>query len=246
MVKYSPIQAFSLKAKHLFSTALLVSGIAIASSSVADDIRLADYSAVYETTLSGFTIEGHRSLQRGEDGIYKLSMQASAMLMSLSEESHFSINGNTLLPLRYQYLFKKPLGSNRQQTIRFNWASMTIDGTYKKPWTLPLSVGVSDRLNVLAALRIHLLSNGLSDFNANIADRGKFKNYTISPAGEEQLETPIGDIKTVVLTRTSDDKTTSFWLAPDMDYQLIRFLQEESDGDRYELNIKSLELSPAS
>jgi len=230
-------QAINITTSIVLSTGLLFTTFAFS-----EDIRLPSYNAVYETKIGGINIEGHRSLQRGDDGIYKLSMKAQALLMTMTEESHFSINEKTLLPLRYEYLFKKPLGSNRQQTIRFNWAAMTIDGTYKKPWALPLDVGVSDRLNVLASLRIHLISHGLSNYSAKIADRGKFKEYTLSPQGTETLTTPLGDIDTVVLNRSSDDKTTTFWLAPEMDYQLIKFVQVESDGDAYELKLKSIDM----
>lgn len=239
MAKSFPVQVLNSARKLIFALSITACGFATAG-----EITLPTYNAVYTTKFSGFNIEGYRSLRRGGDGIYTLNMKAKALMMTMTEESHFTISQGQLMPLRYQYAFTKPIGSDRKQTIKFNWASMQVEGIYKKPWGLTLSMGMSDRLNVLTALRIHLLNNGLSNYRARIADKGNLKEYDIVPAGRETLKTPIGDIETVVLERQGDKKITRFWLAPNMDYQLIRFVQEESDGDEYELNIKSIEFAP--
>jgi hypothetical protein len=239
MAKSFPAQVISTARNLLVCIGIFASGF-----STAAEITLPSYNAIYTTKFSGFNIEGYRSLRRGPDGIYTLNMKAKALMMTMTEESHFSISVGKLMPLRYQYEFSKPIGSDRKQSIKFNWASMQIEALYKKPWGLPLSMGISDRLNVLTALRVHLLTNGVSNYRARIADKGKLKEYDIVPAGSEILKTPMGEIETIVLERQGDDKVTRFWLAPNMDYQLIRFVQEESDGDEYELNIKSIEFAP--
>jgi len=241
MAKSFQARVLSTATKSLTLAALLIFN----SASAEDNLLLPSYNAIYETTIKGFNIDGYRSLRRDEQGIYRLNMKAKALLMSFNEESYFALSDSgTLIPHSYKYTFKKPIGRDKVQTIAFDWNDMMVIGNNKKPWQVPLEHGMTDRLNVLTALRLHMLRNGQADYHANIVDKGQLKSYTLTFNGQEQLNTPLGKIDTVLMSRDDEDRKSYFWLAPAWNYQLVRFVQEESDGDRYELNLKHLEFAP--
>lgn len=227
------------------SAALLFTALLTHPVNAQEGQLLPSYNAIYATSIKGFTIDGYRSLRRDENGIYRLQMKAKALLMTLSEESYFAVSDSgALIPHSYQYTFSKPIGRAREQSITFNWANMTAEGKTKKSWQVPLQLGMSDRLNVLTALRVHLMTHGTQSYVANIVDKGEVKSYTVSFKGSESVTTPMGQIDTILMARDDGDRKSYFWLAPKWNYQLIRFVQEESDGDRYELNLKHLEFAP--
>lgn len=227
------------------SAIALVAALLSPASQGQESQLLPSYNAIYETSIKGFKIDGYRSLRRDDNGIYRLNMKAKALLMTLTEESFFALaDDGTLIPHSYQYTFTKPIGRPREQSITFDWSNMVVNGKNKKTWQVPLMQGMSDRLNVLTALRMHMLHNGNTDYQANIVDKGEIKSYTVSYHGAERIKTPLGMIDTVLMARDDDKRKSYFWLAPAWNYQLIRFVQEESDGDRYELNLKHLEFAP--
>lgn len=241
MARFYPTQVTRLTT----SAALLLAALLTPPTYAQQGYLLPSYNAIYATSIKGFTIDGYRSLRRDDNGIYRLHMKAKALLMTLSEESYFAVSDNgTLIPHSYQYTFNKPIGRAREQSITFNWANLTAEGKTKKSWQVPLTQGMSDRLNVLTALRVHMMTHGTDSYEANIVDKGEVKSYTLSFKGRESITTPMGQIDTVLMARDDADRKSYFWLAPTWNYQLIRFVQEESDGDRYELNLKHLEFAP--
>jgi hypothetical protein len=241
MAKHYPAQVLRTAISAFALMGALFSSVANAQQTH----TLPSYNAIYETTIKGFTIDGYRSLRRDENGVYHLNMKAKALLMTLSEDSYFTLtNSGELMPHSYKYLLKKPIVRNKEQSITFDWNNMLVNGKNKKTWQVPLMRGMSDRLNVLTALRLHLLHNGHADYQANIVDRGEIKSYTVSFHANERVQTPLGAIDTILMARDDSDRKSFFWLAPAWNYQLIRFVQEETDGERYELNIKHIEFAP--
>ena len=74
----------------------------------------------------------------------------------------------------------------------------------------------------------------------DIADDGKLKHYEFQVIGEEALETPIGTINTIKTTRINDkhDRKTIFWLAPEFEFLLVKFRQQDAEGRGFELRLQ--------
>ncbi|MCV6603979.1 MAG: DUF3108 domain-containing protein, partial [Porticoccaceae bacterium] len=66
--------------------------------------------------------------------------------------------------------------------------------------------------------------------------------------GEETIDTPMGDIKTLKLERVKDSnkRQTTFWMAPEYNYLLVKFHRVENDGDEYSLYLRDVEMSSPS
>ena len=78
-----------------------------------------------------------------------------------------------------------------------------------------------------------------------IADGGRLKHYEFEVIGEEVIDTPVGQLNTIKATRVRDnrDRTSTFWLAKDYDFMLVRFQQLEADGDGFELLLREAEFN---
>ena len=63
--------------------------------------------------------------------------------------------------------------------------------------------------------------------------------------GEEVIETPVGPLKTIKASRVRDSRNrqSTFWLALDYDFMLVRFQQIEADGDGFELFLREAEFA---
>ena len=57
------------------------------------------------------------------------------------------------------------------------------------------------------------------------------------------METALGNFKAIKLRRdrgTDSKRETWIWFAPELNYQLVKLLQTETDGKSYSLVIKAL------
>jgi len=81
------------------------------------------------------------------------------------------------------------------------------------------------------------------DMNYQVADGGRIKNYNFKITGEEFIDTPVGRIRTVkaIRLREGGERSTTFWLAPNYEFLLVRLLQIEKKGRGFELLLKEAE-----
>jgi hypothetical protein len=103
--------------------------------------------------------------------------------------------------------------------------------------------GTQDKLSYQLQLRLDLLA-GKTDMTYAVADGGKLKEYRFKVTGEEQIDTPYGRYNAVRVMRDRGedaDRETLIWLAPELDYLIVRLEQTESDGKTYALLLKNLE-----
>ncbi len=170
------------------------------------------------------------------------------MFASITETSEFQIKGDEFVPLEYQY-HRSGIGRKRDAILSFDWDNNTVlNNVQNKPWSMDVPQGALDKLLYQFKLREDLLAayhkgQPWPVLNYVIADGGRLKNYEFEVIGEEQIETPIGTIKTIKATRVRDsrDRESTFWLAPDYDFLLVKFQQLEADGDGFELILREAE-----
>ena len=77
-----------------------------------------------------------------------------------------------------------------------------------------------------------------------VMEENHLKRYEFTVRGKQDTETLIGKFKTVKLDRVKDntDRKTTFWLALEYDFLLVKFKQSEP-GDTFELLLKQAEIN---
>lgn len=208
------------------------------------------FRAIYKADYKGLPIsaKGIRELRRTEDGHYELSSKATSMFASITETSEFKISGDRFVPLEYQY-HRSGIGRKRDAILNFDWDNNTVlNNVQNKPWTMDVPIGAMDKLLYQFKLREDLLSayenqEPWPELSYVIADGGRLKNYEFEVIGEELIDTPVGQLNTIKATRVRDSRNrqSTFWLAPDYDFLLVKFQQLEADGDGFELILREAE-----
>ncbi|MFP6807111.1 MAG: DUF3108 domain-containing protein [Pseudomonadales bacterium] len=233
----------SMKIVKMLSVQALLTIVVLTSTPAAAEPTT--FRAVYHADYKGLPVSavGIRELIMLEPGKYMLSSSANSFLASISEHSIFSIDGQEVIPLKYHYS-RGGIGKNRKVDIAFNWQEKTVSNRAGK-WEMELPPGVLDKLLYQYKMRGDLKKAAdekldWPQMSYQIADKGDLKNYIFEVVGEESIETPVGKIHTIKANRIrkNSNRTTTFWMAPEYEFMLIRLLQIEKNGKGFELLLK--------
>lgn len=215
------------------------------TASAAEKITLKPFSASYEINWkSGISLSGNtvRKLSTNENGDWSFESKASAMFASVFESTQFKWQNNQIIPLKYHFK-QSVLGKKRIADVSFDWEQLKVTNTVEdKPWKMPISEGVQDKLSYQLLLQQDL-ARGLEEFNYSVADGGKLKQYKFVVDGKEIVEAPIGSYEAIRIKRLRDAKKnreTFIWFAPELDYQIIKLHQIEKKDKSYTLLLKEL------
>ncbi len=207
------------------------------------------YRAVYQADYKGLPINALaiRELSRDEKGTYRLSSSAKSFFASVTEFSEFVIQDEHVLPVQYQY-HRSGIGKQRDAVLDFDWVNMKVlNNVQSKPWTMAIPVGTLDKLLYQLKvrqdlLRAHNQGQEWPLLKYQIADGGKLKTYEFKVIGEERVTTPLGELNAIKATRIKQrpNRKTTFWLAPEYEFLLVRFHQIEN-GKGFDLLLKEAE-----
>ena len=196
------------------------------------------YNAEYSASYNGFPITTVRTLSR-RDGQLVITTEASNFFGSIREQETVAAEEHGLTPHRYTYR-RSIMGKKRTEVTDFTPGDATVTNTYKgETVTLPDSAGLFGPLSYQLAMQLDLMA-GARQVTYPVVTRGRIKDYSYKVIREEQLDTPLGTVDTLVLERQRDDdeRETYLWLAPRFQYLPVKLRQLE-DGENYEMLIQS-------
>ena len=226
--------------KCLTTSALtsLLLGVPLKTLAVGD---LSLYEATYTTKVIGLSVTLNRSLTRDGDR-YHLSQAGKTFMLSLSEDSHFRLEGEQIIGEDFVY----QLGgvSKRRREVHFDPDNSIIRSLKKKEWTEhPWSPNVLDRLSQQEQMRLQLLraDSPPERISLSIVDgpRIKLKHFDLVEAGP--LETEIGTLNTVHYTLRHDDpseRSSDAWLATDHDFLMV-LTEHTEDSSKTVIRLQS-------
>ena len=213
--------------------------------------ELKEFNTEYIGKLQGlpFKVRVQRSLRKLEKGTYQLAYSARGMFITVSEVSEFTIADGRVVPMHYLYQ-RKGVGKNKHESVHFNWSDLTVK---TKGSLLDIQPGTLDKLlyqyQLREDVRLFMSKQAALIESPNppslvyqIIDAGRLKEYRFRVAGQEQLDTPLGDTSTVRVerVRTDNKRQTSLWLATEHDYLLVRLRHVGKDKKPFEINLSAL------
>ena len=202
------------------------------------------FTATYTTQWFPLTIKGKaiRSLKKDNSGRSHLFFQGTMLTYTLQENAVLNWQGCTPRPQtfnrRKKQFFKYQLVSN----IQYDWKNKHAIAKYKdSSFSFPLDNAIFDSLTYQLALRCDL-KQGRKTFEYTVAEKRKLKHYRFQKIGEETIDTPLGQLKTVKLRRSSDssEKQTILWFAEELDYTLVKLEQIRTDNNHFVITISEL------
>jgi len=223
--------------------------MALATKAVSDTNLIQEHKAFYEAKIDhGLSLNGSavRELRQAKGSSWSYSFFVDTLPATIHEQSTFSLSDTQIHAQMYSYALEGTFIKNRYQTAKFSESNGTesIDETYKdKSWNYSGNSGVLDRLNYQLQLQIDVAS-GKQEMLYLVAHKGKLRRYQFKTTGQQVINTALGEKESFVVekVRESNNRETTLWFDTSAPYTLLRFIQTETNGDRYEINIKRLEL----
>ena len=225
---------------------LLTTLMLFASSLCAENFIIKPYRTTYQAQydfLLPFKGTATRELSQSETGEWVLAHHINSPMIKLMETSRFKWLQYKPLPISYNYN-QSTLTNKKQVLLEFDWTQMeAVNKALKEPLRIALKANTLDKINYQLQLRKDLFESGeLSSYS--VADRKRLKEYRFDLVGEEQLETAIGNLRTVKIRRRREadaKRETTIWLAKDWDY-LVAQIQQIENSKSYTIQLTSGEL----
>ena len=216
--------------------------IFITSDLVAQDIP--DYKGEYVFTNSRVSMKGIRELiTHEEEGKRTIQFNAKFPLGRIKIISDF-FEKNNLISSKQYYVDAKVLIRSDKRTLTFDRSSGTLTSKGKFEWSQALlkNKNVFDPLNVQIQIRRNVIA-GLKDFSLMLPDLKtgaiEANNYKVVDNGSFEVDGTDYPCIIVERIRLQDNRTTRYFLAPDLDYLIIKVEDEDQDGDTM-LELKKL------
>ena len=216
--------------------------VLISANLLAQDIP--DYKGEYVFTNSKVSMRGIRELiTHEEEGKRTIQFNAKFPLGRIKIISDFSEMNNLISSTQY-YVDAKVLIRSDKRTLNFDQSSGTLTSKGKFEWsqTLLKNENVFDPLNVQIQIRKNVIA-GLKDFSLMLPDLKtgaiEANNYKIVDSDSFEVDGTVYPCIIVERIRQQDNRTTRYFLAPDIDYLIIKVEDEDQDGDTM-LELKKL------
>lgn len=188
--------------------------------------------------------EASRYLKAQGDG-FELGYHSKITWLIFSDErnerSRFYLQDGRIKPT--QYLMKRSgTGPSRHYELNLDWnaKSLKVD----KNQTLKKTAWNDNWLDLLSfhSQIVLDLQAGKTNFVYDVLNRhGETRNYKYKVVTEEWLSLPFGKIKAIRIERYGQgpDKQVYAWVAPEMDYLLVRLWQSEDNVEQFDVQLES-------
>lgn len=239
---------FTPRIRHLFI--LLLAGL-VATLSHAQETRPADSDpepadltpmrASYNASMDkGITLNGsaERLLEQQDDGTWLYRTQVDSFIADIDETLTLRWENGQVIPLRYRYELSGLFIKDRKQAIDFDWEAGKATGHYRGDrFSVDLKPGTLDPMGFQLQL-LQDIRAGKERMEYQVLDRGDYDLDVFAVIGEETMDTDNGEMVTVKAEKVREEdskRETLMWFAPQKNHMLVRLVQVEPDGSRYQI-----------
>jgi hypothetical protein len=254
MVIYSrlmgmPMMMTKMKWRQMASFLLVTATFAWPAVAATLDSFNADYIVYRAGKKHG---EANRYLkQQGAEYEFGYSSDISWLVFSdkRSETSHFTIENNQIKPSLY-IMQRSGTGPNRHYELHLDHAKQQLAvGKKRQPKAIQWQDDLLDLISYQLQLSLDLQA-GKTDFSYTVLNKnGNPKVYHYKVVAEELLPLPYGNTRTLRIARVEEDansdKQIYAWVAPDLNYMLVRLWRGEDNVEQFDVQLHTLTLEPA-
>ena len=207
---------------------LMLCGLMMASAVSAKDID--HVRAEFSVLLNGDKTRGVNTLNidRNKDR-YHVHFSLAHWLLDVDQKASFRWNNCKAYPDTFSYK-AKALGVRREERLVFDANTKMVLYQGKDGDTLiSTENGGFDPVSFFFEARCDLMA-GKTSFTYPIVRDDGIKETSFNVIGEEQVETGIGTLDTLIVERDrgSSKRKTRFWVAPELDYMLVQISHVEN------------------
>jgi hypothetical protein len=207
------------------------------------NIGFKPFEASYQIFRSGKKHgEAKRYLKYDGEG-YELGYSSKISWLIFKDErkerSQFVIEQGRIKPTHY-LMQRSGTGPSRHYELSLDWEQKQLK--VEKAQTIKKVVWNDQWLDLLSfhGQIVLDLQQGKTDFVYDVLNRhGDNRTYKYKVGAEEWLSLPYGKVKALRIERygQAPDKQVYAWLAPELDYVLVRLWQSEDDVEQFDVQL---------
>jgi hypothetical protein len=202
-----------------------------------------DYRAIYDFTNSDVSMEGVRELKTLKDGKRSLSFNAKFPLGKINIGSDFHESEDFISTNQYTVSAKWTI-VKQERVLKFDRAEKTISASGKFEWVkdLPDNLEIFDPLNAQIQIRKKVMQ-GAQTFSLLLPEikTGEIESnqYKLNADADCLVGEKIYQCKVVQRERPQENRTTTYFLSPELGYLIVKIEDQDSKGDTL-LELKSI------
>jgi hypothetical protein len=224
-------------------TLALLLGACASAATVADELK--PFTASYELSWKGMTVAASTvKLDRSGDTWTYTSKSEGRGLGKMFAQNADLVSVLKVTPAGVQGQSFKATGTGSDKhavDLHYDWTNHRLTGVNEGVKVdMPLTPDVQDDASVQVALMVELLA-GRTPEKFTMLSGGKLRAYHYKREGEETLQTPFGDVATVIFSSQADysPRITRFWCAPDRGYVPMKAQQKKDNDVQWTMEIRS-------
>ncbi|MDX1525396.1 MAG: DUF3108 domain-containing protein [Pseudidiomarina maritima] len=235
-----PIHSSTLSYLSAVTGIALLLSLSMSEAVAAEPDLLQPYEARYEVHRGGSQYgEAVRELSYDANkNTYSLYTETEISLLFLSDRrrfwSEFVLHEGKVQSQSMEY---KRTGTGRDKGFAgtFDWSQQQIiDQATQQPLSLPWLAQRIDEASHIEQLRLDVAEadNGAELTYQVLDEKGQADELIYAVQARETLRLPYGDIEAIKVVRVRENsrRETDYWLAPELDYMLVKMTQRK-DGD---------------
>ncbi|NYT66190.1 DUF3108 domain-containing protein [Alcaligenaceae bacterium] len=173
--------------------------------------------------------ENHLKIQRDHDQ-YQIHFDLDHWLLSSKQKATFDMKQCHVQPMSYAATNKQPFKDEKHQTIAFDWVDKkAIFNSENEEKTFDLDPPLYDPLSFFFEARCELIA-GKKDFIYPLIYKGNKRTHHYKVIGNDMVQTGQGQVEALVVerVRSSTTRKTRLYVAPSLDYLLVKFEHQEN------------------
>lgn len=211
-------------------TKLAIALLSAALPLLASAAQIPNYTADYTLMVHGMHVGSTETTFQSADNQYQIASVTHTKFMffkdTITESSKGAVSQGQFIPLSYHIEDTK---KNQPVDISFDQSAHTAKITYAgKSLTTKTVANVQDNKSYLLNLRAALMA-GKTELSLPVLVQDKnhhsqIETFHFTQLGTPTLETALGKLKTVEMTRfdKNTDTTDNFWFAPSKQYLMVQ------------------------
>lgn len=178
---------------------------------------------------------------------YRIQLRARSFLLRNTETSHFTWNDCAPRTSTYRHEFRG-FGRRRHHDMQFSWDPPQVQSVDERDNEdiFEIPEDTLDELTLLLKARC-AFADGASEYLAYTAYGDDLKEHVLEIVDRETLRTPVGELETLVIRKQrpdSSERSTYFWIAPALDYMLVKAKHVENPALFGELVLREISVVP--
>ncbi len=192
---------------------------------------LAYVDAVFAVEINGQPTEGRNRLDVSRNGEhYHVDFVLDHWMVSVRQHADFGMQACAVRPQAYEDVSKRPFAEESAQTLKFDWnAGVAHYRNAEGAKDFPLDDKAYDPISLFFEARCGLMA-GEEDFTYPVIRKGSLRTQHYRVVDRQPVETGMGTFEALVVERVRKNRKrqTRLYVAPELDYLLVRIEHQES------------------